>query len=200
MKKLFLSIIALFAVAALWSRSQLVTEKSTTVFQDTLTILNVVVCQEDLPYAFNNQLLTDPGTYWDSLTTVNGFDSIVQLNLLVKCCQAASNSPNFADVCGEAPLLCKAFMDATPFDLNNSTADIPGNLAAQFCYPVDHSRWLRFSACASTVSLELSVQNCSGTDPLQNGVEIALFTSPDCLNFTRLGSCFQTEVLRRKRM
>ncbi|MBL7807190.1 MAG: hypothetical protein JNN28_05235, partial [Saprospiraceae bacterium] len=197
MKKLSLLMTSLLAALALWGRPDYIQDngKSAAVANlvaDTLTQLNITVCDEDLPYSFNNQSLTDPGTYWDTLQTISGGDSIVQLSLLVKCCQAASNTPNFADVCTEAPLLCASFLEATPFDLNNSTADIPGNLATQFCYAIDHSRWLRFVACDPTVTLALTVQNCSGNSPLQEGIEIALFATSDCANFTRIGDCYQT--------
>ncbi|HLP96612.1 MAG TPA: hypothetical protein VK168_21365, partial [Saprospiraceae bacterium] len=197
MKKLFLLMTSFLATLALWGMPEYIPDKGksaivTNLFADTLIQLNVTVCDEDLPYFFDNQSLTEPGTYWDTLQTISGGDSIVQLSLLVKCCQTATNNPNFADVCTEAPLLCASFMEATPFDLNNSTADVPGNLAAQFCYPVNHSRWLRFVACAPSVTLALSVQNCSGNTPAQEGVEIALFATFDCVNFTRIGDCYQT--------
>ncbi|MCK3686337.1 LamG-like jellyroll fold domain-containing protein [Maribellus sp. YY47] len=41
------------------------------------------ICANDTPYVFGSQLLTQSGTYYETYPTVNGCDSVVQLNLTV---------------------------------------------------------------------------------------------------------------------
>jgi hypothetical protein len=57
--------------------------------------LNQTVCS-GLSYNFNGQLLTASGTYYDTLATVNGCDSIVTLNLVISLLNTSSIS---ASIC-----------------------------------------------------------------------------------------------------
>ncbi len=56
----------------------------------TLTVLpsysyteNITVCATETPVVWHGRSLSDSGTYYDSLTTVNGCDSVYRLNLVV---------------------------------------------------------------------------------------------------------------------
>ncbi|WP_167616124.1 gliding motility-associated C-terminal domain-containing protein [Maribellus sediminis] len=48
------------------------------------TILTEEVCDSDLPYIWNTQTLTGSGTYYDTLSTAHGCDSVLILTLNVK--------------------------------------------------------------------------------------------------------------------
>ncbi|HLP20093.1 MAG TPA: T9SS type A sorting domain-containing protein, partial [Chitinophagales bacterium] len=57
--------------------------------------LNQTVCS-GLAYNFNGQLLTASGTYYDTLATVNGCDSIITLNLIISVLNTSNIS---ASIC-----------------------------------------------------------------------------------------------------
>ncbi|MBK8556888.1 MAG: hypothetical protein IPL65_14420 [Lewinellaceae bacterium] len=160
---------------------------------DTLVVQSQWVCESDLPFAFGGQWLTSPGTYTDTLSSAAGCDSIVQLNLIVTCCDQPV--PNLGKTCEGAVLMCSGTLSVTTLDNMQATADAPGNLGSVFCYPVDNNGWLKIAVCETNLALGVSVENCSGGNPGSEGLELALMQAQNCDNFQLQGDCAVVPVL-----
>lgn len=115
---------------------------------DSTTILNVIVnpvvsttvtdtvCDNQLPYFFNGQLLTTNGTYFDTLETIAGCDSFITLILVVNPVTTASL---FDTVCASQ----------LPYDFNGILLNASGAYFDTF---------LNAYGCDSIVSLQLNVK------------------------------------------
>ena len=58
--------------------------------------VNIELCSNDLPYTFGSQDLIASGTYFETFQTVNGCDSLVQLNLIVN---SSGSSTQYDTIC-----------------------------------------------------------------------------------------------------
>ncbi len=70
-----------------------------------VTVIDTVTCQNQLPFVWNSRFLTEAGTYYDTLTAVNGCDSVVTLHLTIHPCgpvdaQPCPGTPTVTDVDG----------------------------------------------------------------------------------------------------
>ena len=83
--------------------------KTWPVFNDTAV---VAVCRNDFPYNWNGNLLTSDGFYTDTLATIHGCDSIVNLELFM---------PVFRD--SSEITVCENFL---PYDWNGNLLSTPG--------------------------------------------------------------------------
>ena len=83
--------------------------KTWPIYNDTT---NLAVCRNDFPYNWNGNILAGPGTYSDTLATIHGCDSIVNLELFM---------PVFRD--SSEFTVCENFL---PFDWNGNMLNTPG--------------------------------------------------------------------------
>ena len=75
---------------------------------------NITICQNALPYSWNNQSLTSAGTYSAVLQNINGCDSTVTLNLIV--------NPNVSSI--QNITICQ---NALPYNWNNQSLNAAGD-------------------------------------------------------------------------
>ena len=99
------------------------------------TTQNITICQNALPYSWNNQSLTAAGTYTALLQNINGCDSTVTLNLAV--------NPNVAST--QSITICQ---NALPYSWNNQSLTAAGTYTAVL---------QNINGCDSTVTLNLTV-------------------------------------------
>ena len=97
---------------------------------------NITVCQNALPYGWNNQSLTAAGTYTTILQNINGCDSTVTLHLTVN--PKASSSQNIT--------ICQ---NALPYSWNNQSLTAAGNYTVTLTAT---------SGCDSVATLHLTVK------------------------------------------
>ena len=103
---------------------------------------NITICQNALPYSWNNQSLTAAGTYTAVLQNVNGCDSTVTLNLIV--------NPNVSST--QNITICQ---NALPYSWNSQSLTAAGTYTALL---------QNINGCDSTVTLNLTVNpNVSST-------------------------------------
>ena len=103
---------------------------------------NITICQNALPYSWNNQSLTAAGTYTALLQNINGCDSTVTLNLIV--------NPNVTST--QNITICQ---NALPYSWNNQSLTAAGTYTAVL---------QNINGCDSTVTLNLTVNpNVSST-------------------------------------
>ena len=103
---------------------------------------NIAICQNALPYRWNNQSLTAAGTYTTLLQNINGCDSTVTLNLVV--------NPNVSST--QNITICQ---NALPYRWNNQSMTAGGTYTAIL---------QNINGCDSTVTLNLVVNpNVSST-------------------------------------
>ena len=103
---------------------------------------NITICQNALPYSWNNQSLTAAGTYTAVLQNINGCDSTVTLNLIV--------NPNVSST--QNITICQ---NALPYSWNNQSLTAAGTYTALL---------QNINGCDSTVTLNLTVNpNVSST-------------------------------------
>ena len=106
---------------------------------------NITICQNALPYSWNNQSLTFAGTYTTILKNINGCDSTVTLNLIV--------NPNIAS--SQKITICQ---NALPYSWNNESLTAAGNYTTVL---------QNINGCDSTVTLNLVVNpNVSSTQQI----------------------------------
>ena len=96
---------------------------------------NIAICQNALPYSWNNQSLTAAGTYTTVLQNINGCDSTVTLNLIV--------NPNIAS--SQKITICQ---NALPYSWNSQSLTAAGSYTALL---------QNVNGCDSTVTLNLVV-------------------------------------------
>ena len=94
--------------------------------------------------------------------------------------------------CGGSPVALANFcMDACLVcDLNGVSARTTNTIAGQappgYCTMVVHSmQWLAFIAGSASLSITVSVSNCTQT----NGVEMGIYASDDCQTFRLVSNC-----------
>ena len=88
---------------------------------------NITICQNALPYSWNNQSLTAAGTYTAVLQNINGCDSTVTLNLTV--------NPNVSST--QSITICQ---NALPYSWNSQSLTAAGTYTAV----LQNSQWMRF--------------------------------------------------------
>ena len=65
------------------------------------TFIDSAICQSDLPFAWNGHTISESGTYHDTLTAINGCDSIVTLHLIIY------NQPTIAFIINDEPWITR---------------------------------------------------------------------------------------------
>lgn len=92
-----------------------------------------------------------------------------------------SGTPAMTSFCSEACIIC----DIDGFTgINNSTTT--GQAPPDFCTTfVHHMQWIGFVAGTTNVSIEITVFNCRQNE----GLEVGLYESFDCLNFRKVSEC-----------
>ena len=113
---------------------------------------------------------------------------LVPLLILLYCLDISAQP----EICGPDPLMTPTCIEACIIcDLdgytgtNNST--VPGVGPPDFCTFIQHNiQWIGFIATSEDLSLEISVSNCTGGP----GLEVGIWESFDCQNFTLVSNCF----------
>jgi len=105
---------------------------------------------------------------------------IILLNGQPQPCSVSD--PEMTPTCAEACIIC----DIDGFEGRHESI-IVGSLPDDFCtLNVHNAQWIAFQAASVDLSIELSVSNCE-----QNrGLELAIYRSLDCENFTMISNCF----------
>lgn len=98
------------------------------------TIENLAICAGELPLNWNNEIITEAGTYFTTLTNFLGCDSLVQLILTVE--EAAMSSINLT--------ICE---NDFPYTIGNETYTTAGNYTQTFSIP---------NGCDSVLNIALS--------------------------------------------
>lgn len=95
------------------------------------------------------------------------------------------------DICGANPAMTSLCKDACIIcDIDGFTGRNNSNIIGQappgFCTSkVHHMQWIGFIAGSTNLTLEVKVSNCADN----NGLEIGLYRSTDCTNFSRVSEC-----------
>ena len=91
-------------------------------------------------------------------------------------------NPEMTPTCAEACIIC----DIDGFK-GRHQSDVVGSLPNDFCtLTVHNGQWIAFQAASVDLEIELAVSNCD----LGTGLELALYRSLDCENFTLISNCF----------
>ncbi len=87
-----------------------------------------------------------------------------------------------ADYCADATFICN--LNGYSGNTSSSyTIDQPSNIYAAFgAGSIDNNSWIEFVANNDTVSLDITVSNCSNGD----GVQFGILSGTNCTNFTRV--------------
>ncbi len=92
-----------------------------------------------------------------------------------------SDNPDMTPTCLEACIIC----DIDGFS-GRHESDVVGTLPNDFCTLVVHNaQWIAFQAASTNLKIRLSVSNCSNG----NALEMAIYRSLDCNNFTMISNC-----------
>lgn len=130
-----------------------------------------------------------PGTYSVTVTNAAGCTATASITLT----QATANCPNFnspiapADSCATAPSFCGSYLNGYCSTNDGYTPDVPGNLGSVIPCTLENNQWLKFTACDSTVDIELSVGNCFAA----MGLEFFVLQTTDCQIFNALAACYE---------
>ncbi|MEM1215087.1 MAG: gliding motility-associated C-terminal domain-containing protein [Bacteroidota bacterium] len=94
----------------------------------------------------------------------------------------ADAMPDMTPFCADACIIC----DIDGFT-GRHESDINGEAPNDFCTLFVHNaQWIAFIAGSEELAVEIEVSNCQ----LGGGLEIAIYESLDCENFTLLSNCF----------
>lgn len=90
-------------------------------------------------------------------------------------------NPEMTSTCADACIIC----DVDGFT-GRHESDIVGVLPGDFCTMFVHNaQWIAFQAASTSLKVKLSVSNC-----VQGyGLELAIYKSSDCTNFTMISNC-----------
>lgn len=95
--------------------------------------------------------------------------------------QICGPTPAMTSFCTDACIIC----DIDGFTGRNNSS-ITGQAPPGFCTSyVHHMQWIGFIAGTTNLTLEVRVSNCNEN----NGLEIGLYYSSDCINFSRISDC-----------
>ena len=99
------------------------------------------------------------------------------------------------------PQICELPVDMTPIcadaciicDIDGFTgrhdSDVRGQVPPGFCViTTENAQWLAFQAGSTSLTVDLSVSNCDNFF-LFSGIQVGLYQSFDCVNFTRISNC-----------
>ena len=123
-----------------------------------------------------------------SVTVTNAFDCAGSATLeLVEatndlCTQYDYPAPP-GDSCHSAPLFCGENING--FCSNNGGYAADTTLFALFGCSLENTQWLRFVPCETEVDLTFVLGPCTNAD----GLELGIFTTDDCENFTAVQTC-----------
>jgi hypothetical protein len=127
-----------------------------------------VICAES-SFLWQGEHLTQSGTYNTTLTTINGCDSLLTLELTVL---ENNGFPTPGDICPEAPSICA--------DLDGYCGSLGFNILQQN-FPgcggnvLNNDEWLAFVAGDTVISLLISPLNCLPQSPQQIGMQAGLY-------------------------
>ena len=90
-------------------------------------------------------------------------------------------NPEMTSTCIEACIIC----DIDGFT-GRHESDVPGVLPPDFCtMRVHNGQWIAFQAASTDLRIRMSVSNCE----IGSGLELGLYESLDCENFTLISNC-----------
>ncbi len=102
----------------------------------------------------------------------------IQLNAQPAPCVEPVQMTSF---CEDACIIC----DIDGFT-GRHDSDIEGEAPSDFCtFVVHNAQWIAFQAGSTDLTIQLSVNNCQ----LGNGLEMAIYESLDCENYTLVSNC-----------
>lgn len=93
-------------------------------------------------------------------------------------------NPVAGNGCSNAPLINN--LTGYYGNLTGYTADNPGNMTSVFCGTVENNAWLKFVATGVNLSLNAYISSCQE----KGGVQIQIYKTSDCINFTSVSNCF----------
>ncbi|OFY87114.1 MAG: hypothetical protein A3F72_16540 [Bacteroidetes bacterium RIFCSPLOWO2_12_FULL_35_15] len=96
---------------------------------------------------------------------------------------AQCNSIPAADICANAPDICdlNAYCGSTA---GTYTSDYPTGMTCG--YSIENNSYLKFTPVQSTVTLTVTVPNCSS---ILSGVQMVILQTSNCTNFTTISNC-----------
>lgn len=91
--------------------------------------------------------------------------------------------PEMTPLCADACIIC----DIDGFTGTNSSGTVAiGEAPPDFCtFTVHNARWIAFIAGSTNLEVQVDVSNCADN----NGLEVGLYESTDCLTFQRVSNC-----------
>ncbi|MBI4648058.1 MAG: hypothetical protein HY738_16105, partial [Bacteroidia bacterium] len=85
-----------------------------------------------------------------------------------------------------------AFSNTNPNGVNENETD----LGDEFCGTIENNTFISFVAGATSASLDIAVSNCAfGTPTSNGGIQMEIYSSPDCNNFTSVSNCWNPGVM-----
>lgn len=91
---------------------------------------------------------------------------------------------NMTPLCNEACIIC----DIDGFT-GRHDSDVRGEVPPGFCViTTENAQWLAFQAGSTSLTVDLSVNNCDNFF-FFSGIQVGLYQSLDCINFTRISNC-----------
>ncbi len=89
------------------------------------------------------------------------------------------------NTCATAAPFCASYLNGYCSNNGAFTASAPGNLTSAFGCSIENNQWLTFVPCEDSVAFVFSVGNCVANE----GLEFAVFSTPNCQDFTALAGC-----------
>lgn len=141
--------------------------------------------------SLQNPIVTQPGLYTVTITDPDTGCTIT-VDVIVLYQDNDCNLPvPPSDSCMGAPLFCGPILDGYCSFTDPFSPSVEGNLASEFCYPIENNSWIRFLPCQPIVELEINVGECT----LGQGVEAAIIGTEDCELFTLMSNCIATDSM-----
>lgn len=115
--------------------------------------------------------------------------SLLSWNITFGTAVTCSGSPA-SDFCASATSIC-SFNGYCGNTSASYTAGSTSSLDAIFCGSIENNSWLSFEATGTSASFTFTSYGC--TDPL-SGVQLQVYSTPDCSNFTAVSSCYEQDL------
>ena len=141
-------------------------------------VLNRTICNGD-SFSFGGHIITTGGTYIDSLTSKNGCDSIITLNLVVNT-PSAINWPQPDTICNNNDSIHLTIAAASPSGGTFTGNGIHGlvlSVSGSGTYPVTYT-YTDSAGCSSSLTKNLLVESCLGIEQLYQESSISVYPNP----------------------
>lgn len=141
------------------------------------TIINVTCCSNDLPYLYHNYSFNQGGNYTVPLTTINGCDSVIHLNLTVLESPYANISGN-TEICPGASTQLSANGNGTfRWSTGSTRSPLTVTNTGWYLLTVTATNGCKAYDSVEVVHLPLPEMSISGADTICRGSEVLLIAS-----------------------